>query len=69
MHPLDPYFERIEHVGKSGRDYKPVFGLYISYPADDKYTNLTLSPLKYEYLRCVLIRSELTAFRCAYTRT
>ena len=55
MHPLDPYFEGIQLVGKGGRDYRPVFGLEISYPAEDKYINLTLSPFKYEYLRCLLI--------------
>jgi hypothetical protein len=59
MHPLDPYFEGTEHVGKGGRECRPVFDLEISYPAEDKYINLALSPLKYEYLRCVLMRLQL----------
>jgi hypothetical protein len=42
MHPLDPYFEGIQHVGKCEGYYRPVIDLEISYPAEDKYINLTL---------------------------
>jgi hypothetical protein len=36
----------MEHVGKGGGDYRPVFDLEINYPAEDKYINLPLSPVK-----------------------
>ena len=67
MHPLDPYVQGIEHADKVGRDYSSVLGLEISYPAEGKYINLPPSPLQYEYLELLLIRLQLTAFRCACT--